>query len=379
MRHSDLTFGRVNFSGRRVGMRFGNGTSVAGDTEAPTISTVVEVAQGYDPYLFVNRGLVLKATFSEPMDPLTGTGTRIAVNFGGTTKYCSFSSWSSTTEALYVYLLDGTEHDEDGLTVSSPIDLNGGTLKDVAGNNATLTFSPPSLSSFRVIWRGLQWGTDFTEGADAQKLYGVIRNTQISEETGVRGSGTGSDSNDPTWGADGAEFDGGDYFSSVPYDDILDFIDNPGVYSIYGMVYIPSTSSEMTIFTTVSQLTSWAGGGTEFTLYTGGYVTACNNHALSGTFIITPDTDWRTVGWHTCAWVSDGTTVKFYWDGVKDSHTFTGYGSTTIQTQLDRVRIGNGNFGVNNTPGSKMKFFAACNVAHTDAEVAAAHAAMGAM
>jgi hypothetical protein len=40
--------------------------------------------------------------------------------------------------------------DSDGIAVASPIDLNGGTITDVPGNNAVLTFTPPDTSGVLV-------------------------------------------------------------------------------------------------------------------------------------------------------------------------------------------------------------------------------------
>jgi hypothetical protein len=40
--------------------------------------------------------------------------------------------------------------DTDGIAVASSIDLNGGTITDVPGNNAVLTFTPPDTSGVLV-------------------------------------------------------------------------------------------------------------------------------------------------------------------------------------------------------------------------------------
>lgn len=345
------------------------------DVTAPTISSVVHVAQIYDPYLFVGRVAVFRVTFSEAMDQAYGTGTRLQLNIATPAgdEWADFVEWESPTVARYSLTITAAMSDTNGISANS-LDINSGDLKDLAGNNADLVFDPIPLDDIRVVMRGMFYGTDFTQGADAQKLYATIGGTQISASTGTRGDGTGSDATDPTWDADGAAFDGGDYFSSLPYSGLLDKIDNPGVYSIYGLIYVSSnTPKRFTIFTSVGGGADWAAGGTEFALYQDGRVTATNNHALGGTYIMTPDVAWRTEGWHTCAWVSDGTTVKFYWDGLLDSHTFTGYATTTLQTTPANVRIGTGEFGMTNMVGGKMRAFTASNVAHSDAEVSANH------
>jgi hypothetical protein len=40
--------------------------------------------------------------------------------------------------------------DSDGIAVASPIDLNGGTITDVPGNDAVLSFTPPDTSGVLV-------------------------------------------------------------------------------------------------------------------------------------------------------------------------------------------------------------------------------------
>lgn len=344
----------------------------AGDATAPTISTVVEVAQGYDPYLFVNRGLVLKATFSEPMDPLTGTGTRIAVNFGGTTKYCTFSSWSSTTEALYVYLLDGTEHDEDGLTVSSPIDLNGGTLKDVAGNDATLTFSAPSLSSFRVVLRGMVWGTDFTQGADAQKLYSAIGNTTITSDTGTLGSTTGSDAEDPSFENYGMSFGAGLYVKDIGSNGQFDRLGNTSLaWSIHFRVRI-----DVSVSGAYAQLFNCGnystGGGGNFHGYTSagnlgltyenpGYASASWNAGLSG------------AQWATFSFVCAGAgSVKCYVNGALISaQSVSVSAAANLKAEIQKAN-GLGAAWANGMP-FRARCIAYCTVEHSADEVDAVH------
>lgn len=77
---------------------------------------------------------------------VTGTP-RVAVDAGGVTRYAIFSGGSGTSALSSFFTLSPQtgDVDLDGIAVSSPIDLNGGTIKDLAGNNlaAALTFTPP--------------------------------------------------------------------------------------------------------------------------------------------------------------------------------------------------------------------------------------------
>jgi hypothetical protein len=48
------------------------------------------------------------------------------------------------------YTVQAGDLDSDGIAVASPIDLNGGTIKDVPGNDAVLSFTPPDTSGVLV-------------------------------------------------------------------------------------------------------------------------------------------------------------------------------------------------------------------------------------
>jgi hypothetical protein len=48
------------------------------------------------------------------------------------------------------YTVQSGDLDSDGIAVASPIDLNGGTITDVPGNDAVLTFTPPNTSGVLV-------------------------------------------------------------------------------------------------------------------------------------------------------------------------------------------------------------------------------------
>ncbi len=81
---------------------------------------------------------------------MTGTP-RIALDVGGTTRYATYASGSGTSTLTFTYATQAGDLDLDGITVSSPIDLNGGTIKDLAGNDLTvLSFTPPNTTGIKV-------------------------------------------------------------------------------------------------------------------------------------------------------------------------------------------------------------------------------------
>jgi hypothetical protein len=75
---------------------------------------------------------------------------RIAIDVGGTTRYATYTSGSGTASLIFTYQMVSGDVDLDGIALSSPIDLNGGTIKDAVGNDATLTFVPPDTSGINI-------------------------------------------------------------------------------------------------------------------------------------------------------------------------------------------------------------------------------------
>lgn len=75
---------------------------------------------------------------------------RIAVDVGGVTRYADYSGGTGTSTLIFTYTMVSGDVDNDGVVLSSPIDLNGGTIMDNAGNPATLTFTPPDTSGVLI-------------------------------------------------------------------------------------------------------------------------------------------------------------------------------------------------------------------------------------
>src|SRR3546814_9111185 len=67
---------------------------------------------------------------------------RIAVTVGTKTGYAAFDPSASSGSALvFTYTVALGDLDSDGIAVAGGIDANGGTLKDVSGNNLDLTLN----------------------------------------------------------------------------------------------------------------------------------------------------------------------------------------------------------------------------------------------
>jgi hypothetical protein len=118
------------------------------DTTAPTIGTVT--APSNSTYKPVDTPTFTVA-FSESV---TVTGTpRLTLTVGAINKYANYVSQTDSRTALFRYTVASStsEFDTDGISISSSIDLNGGSILDLASNAiTTLTFSPPNTSGLKV-------------------------------------------------------------------------------------------------------------------------------------------------------------------------------------------------------------------------------------
>lgn len=111
---------------------------------------------------------------------VTVTGTpRIAVDVGGTTRYADYTGGSGSSTLTFTLSPQAGDVDLDGITVTSPIQLNSGTIKDAAGNDATLTFTPPNTSGIKIDYPSLS--LDFIADADGRyTLNGTVYNDLTS-------------------------------------------------------------------------------------------------------------------------------------------------------------------------------------------------------
>jgi len=85
-------------------------------------------------------------------EPVVVTGTpRIAIDVGGITRYATYASGSGSSALTFGYAVQAADFDANGITLVSPVDLNGGSIADVAGNPASsLSFTLPDTASVKV-------------------------------------------------------------------------------------------------------------------------------------------------------------------------------------------------------------------------------------
>lgn len=90
-----------------------------------------------------NASFNMTAVFAEPMT-VTGTTSRIRFDLGGVTKYATYQSGNGSTSLVYRYTVGTTDQDLDGITLQSPLELNGSGIVNGNGNTPILTFTPPT-------------------------------------------------------------------------------------------------------------------------------------------------------------------------------------------------------------------------------------------
>jgi len=112
------------------------------DTTAPTVSSVaITGATGIqNKYLNAGDTVEVTVTMSESVQ-VSGTP-QLALNIGGTTVQADYDSGSGSNALKFKYTIQAGENDSDGISIAAnALSLNGGTIKDSAGNDAVLTFS----------------------------------------------------------------------------------------------------------------------------------------------------------------------------------------------------------------------------------------------
>ncbi len=115
------------------------------DRTAPTISSASGPANAtYVPGNSISFTLNMSET-------VTVSGTpRLALTIGSTTRYANYASGNNSRALLFTYAVQTSlsDIDTDGIAVSTSLDLNSGSISDLATNAlSALTFSAPTLTS----------------------------------------------------------------------------------------------------------------------------------------------------------------------------------------------------------------------------------------
>ncbi len=109
------------------------------DTTAPTVSSVA-FSTGNGTY-GVSNTIDVTVTFTENVTVNTGGGTpRWLLETGVTDRYATYLSGTGTSTLTFRYTVQSADTSSDlDYNSTSGLEANGGTLRDAAGNNATLT------------------------------------------------------------------------------------------------------------------------------------------------------------------------------------------------------------------------------------------------
>lgn len=117
------------------------------DGVAPSLSGMITAPVGAS--FGVGAALSFSVTFSEAVTP-GGSASRLALDVGGQTRYADYVTHAGNV-IEYRYTVAAGDTDSDGIGITA-LELNGGTLKDGAGNSADLTLAGhlPDLSAVLV-------------------------------------------------------------------------------------------------------------------------------------------------------------------------------------------------------------------------------------
>jgi hypothetical protein len=134
-------------------------------------------------------------------EPVTVTGSpRIAIDVGGVTRYATYASGSGTAALTFSYAVQPGDFDANGIALASPLELNGGSIADLAGNPATaLSFTLPDTSGINVQTYAAAFTTSPITNANANAVSFAIAQAPIGSSfsytiasSGGSGSVTGS-------------------------------------------------------------------------------------------------------------------------------------------------------------------------------------------
>lgn len=125
-------------------------TSSSSDTTGPAVTGIsITSSAGSDGTY--TAGDVIAATVTWSENAIVAGIPRIPIQ-GLTSKFFTFASGSGTTSLVFNYTVVSGDADADGISINAnTLELNGGTIRDAAANNATLTHSAVTASSTHKI------------------------------------------------------------------------------------------------------------------------------------------------------------------------------------------------------------------------------------
>ncbi|WP_304350731.1 Ig-like domain-containing protein, partial [Comamonas testosteroni] len=117
------------------------------DAVAPAVSSVVSSADGS-----YKAGDVLSFSVHASEGLLVSGSPRLVLDVGGATRYATLVPGSSNGSTLvFQYTVQAGDNDANGIGVSASLDLNGGTVRDAAGNDLALTLNGLGATSGVIV------------------------------------------------------------------------------------------------------------------------------------------------------------------------------------------------------------------------------------
>ncbi len=122
----------------------GSTTSVLVDSTAPTVSSVT--ASTANGTYKLGDSISIQVNFSEVVN-VTGTP-QLTLETGTTDRTINYSSGSGTSTLTFSYTIQSGDNSSDlDYVATNSLSLNGGTIRDAATNNATLTLASPGAAN----------------------------------------------------------------------------------------------------------------------------------------------------------------------------------------------------------------------------------------
>ncbi len=121
------------------------------DTAAPTINSFAMSASNAQNNT-LNVGDVVTVTVGMSEATVVAGTPRLALTIGSAVVYANYVSGTASSNLVFTYTIASPQTDINGISIAvNALSLNGGTLKDVAGNAATLTHTVvENNASYRV-------------------------------------------------------------------------------------------------------------------------------------------------------------------------------------------------------------------------------------
>ncbi|OEY70104.1 hypothetical protein BI198_11400 [Rheinheimera salexigens] len=119
------------------------------DNVAPTVSSVNVPANA--TYV-TGQNLDFTVNVSEVVYVNTSGGSpQLALVIGSTTRDAVYQAGSGTSSLLFRYTVNAVDSDNNGIVLSSTLSINGGSIKDAAGNNLVTTLNSVGSTSLVLV------------------------------------------------------------------------------------------------------------------------------------------------------------------------------------------------------------------------------------